>query len=155
MGSRNQSQRRELIISATDELPDPQLSGRQKLSRWWQSWTRPTVTIQDATLTPDQLVKQTCGLIVENTDDGPLREAKLELLVRHADGQYDRADGYESVAVPLIWGGGLKRIEVPIVDDSEAAAGDQFFWRLKPRRGPSEVRIAALTSTEAPNRVTR
>lgn len=146
VGSKTHSQREELVIPQDpDEVATSPLSRRQKFERWVASWIRPTPAFcGNAPLTGD-LARKAYQLMVQNTGRRPLSGCKLELFVWHKGGKQDRVPGIATVKVPLLWGGQIKSVQVPIYDDSTAPGGDKFRWKLTTRRGRPELKHLAIT----------
>jgi hypothetical protein len=110
-----------------------QLRRRELWQRRYQTWVRPSAFIISLSPTAAELDLRTHRVMIDNTGRGVLPASELILTVLHADGRRELVQGYQPISVPRIVGRRCRIVEVSLIDDSQANAGDTYNWVLRLR----------------------
>jgi hypothetical protein len=111
-------------------------SWKERLKRYVRSWTRPQVTFAPGhRITRDDVNARVVRLEISNLGRARSKPGQLVAVVQHADSSREIVDAVPPLYVPPIRGGRATEVFPSFADDSNAAAGDSFWWSLRDNRG--------------------
>jgi hypothetical protein len=127
-------------------------SRKERLKRYVRSWTRPQVTFGPAhRITRDDVNGRVARLEISNLGRARSKPHQLVVVVHHADLSREIVETVPPLHVPSIRGGRAIEVFPSYVDDSNAAAGDSFWWALRDSRGRGGgTSIGATTLSDRP-----